>query len=1105
MLFRGDLVRYNPDGTLNFVGRKDTQIKIRGQRLELGEIEQKLASCQPLQHVFVTVPKSGKLHDRLTAVITTKRDELPLNPIDMEGSPELATHIPKSEVARIISEVRSTISDALPVFMVPTAWAVIEDMPMNKSKKIDRKCLDQWLVHLDDESYDSIMDATSGTEESNLATTAAEKSIQLVVSRVLGLSLKQTNMSWSFVSMGGDSITAMQVMSACRTNGLGLTVQEIIRSKSLVQLSQCARQTAGHLQSDSGASADDLDVPFALSPIQQLYFDQAFVDESWFNQSMAVKVAAPISCAAVDAALQRLVEHHSMMRARFSRNAEGRWNQRITDDTKGSYKIRQFTVDSPDLMDDIAKTSQVEIDVENGPMLVVDIFHVENGEQYMFLTASHLVVDLVSWRVLLDNLQASLSNDQEPEFMPMSFQQWCRAQKEYAQEKLSPAALKSFSPATFDTGYWGLGERSNTYADTLTVDFTMDASVTASLLGDAHRSLRTDFVDLSVAALLQSFQEAFSGHSTPAVFLEGHGRETWDEALDISSTVGWFTTMYPLQIACGEAIDTVISVKDARRAVPKNGWPYFASRFLNPEGVQVFGDAGAVEVIFNYAGQYQQLEDGEALLQLDTKHFREATVNDISPSTRRFALFEINAEVHHGVAHFSIVYNKHIRHADSVAEWCLKYKETLTEMASRLRVMEPRYTVADFPLLSLSPSTLEQLLSQKLPALGLSQSDVENMYPCSPMQQGLLVSQVKQVGSYDVKFYWEVLAPVDPERLSEAWQQVVDRHAILRTIFLDSTRDEGLFDQVVLKPRAVPVVVESSEAAGPNASSEFFAREIALPAEGSGRPRHCLSTLRNDDRTFCRLDISHALIDGGSTASLERDLALALNGQLAHLDPLPAVLDHFVEYVSSWPMEESVQYWENYLRGVDPSPMPPILDNNTRVDEIKEVRYVDVDVDQFASLINAFCADSGFTASNLFQAVWAIVLRTFTSSDTACFGYIASGRDLPIVGIQDAVGPFMNMLICSLVVDNDATVESILETVQNDVLRSLAHQICPLAQIQHSLGLSEGSLFNTVMSFQRVERPDTSSDRNATRLRNLGGKDVSEVSKDTHPHQLPDS
>lgn len=159
-----------------------------------------------------------------------------------------------------------------------------------------------------------------------------------------------------------------------------------------------------------------------------------------------MKVAAPIPCLAVDAALQRLINQHSMLQARCSRDDEGQWNQRITNDTKGPYKISQLTVDNPGPMDDIAKTSQVEIDVENCPMLVVDICHVENGEQYMLLMASHLAVDLVSWRVLLDNLQAPLSDGRGPDFMPISFQQWCQAQTAYAREKLSPAALDFFSP-----------------------------------------------------------------------------------------------------------------------------------------------------------------------------------------------------------------------------------------------------------------------------------------------------------------------------------------------------------------------------------------------------------------------------------------------------------------------------------------------------------------------------------------------------------------------------------------------------------------------------------------------------------------------------------
>jgi hypothetical protein len=351
-----------------------------------------------------------------------------------------------------------------------------------------------------------------------------------------------------------------------------------------------------------------------------------------------------------------------------------------------------------------------------------------------------------------------------------------------------------------------------------------------------------------------------------------------------------------------------------------------------------------------------------------------------------------------------------------------------------------------------------------LAAAGLiSHDQVEDMYCCSPMQDGILLSQVKFPGTYEVRRVLRVQSTRDAvttvARLQNAWQAVVNRHQMLRTVFLDAA---GQFQQIVLKQ--VPACVQTYECLDTDEERAVtqFLQALPPPIYQPSQPQHRLTICRTGrDEVFIKVEISHALVDGGSTAVVLHDLSLAFDEQ--SFSAPPTLFSDYIDFISRpQAASTSLSYWASYLDAVQPTivPMYPIEGS------FKQIHSVSVPCTDASALLR-FSEVHGVTLANVLQTAWALVLRAYTDTDDVCFGYVAAGRDVPIVGIDQAVGAFINMLVCRVRLDQQPTVLDAVVAMQNEYFDALPHQHTSLAQIQHRLDLSGMSLFNSIVSVQK--------------------------------------
>ncbi|KAJ5118135.1 uncharacterized protein N7515_010358 [Penicillium bovifimosum] len=998
----GDLCYYNPDGSIQYISRKDHQVKLHGQRMELGEIEHRLSEDTRTRHAVVILPKKGPLKQRLVTVMS-------LNSVAADNkliSDKACELVDEDELERHayneLVDVQKNLEDQLPIYMVPQTWALIKKLPMLVSGKLDRKKITAWLEDIDDLSYERIMadyDRIKRGKTEEKPQERDEKSgslriIREIFAQVLNISLSKVNVDRSFVSLGGDSITGMAVISRARKQGLVLTLHDILQSRSVKELAQTAGTKTPVSQREERAGA------------------------ARFNQSITVRIVRRCEGEVLRRALKAVIGQHAMFRARFSTTSDGNWQQKTAAEVDESFRFRVHSVSDTRAMVPKIAESQTYLDPLNGPILAADLFNLRAGGQVLFLVAHHLCIDM-----LVCNAVGEVRTHDANISLP-------------------------FTSEKPNLTYWGMQDTPNVYGDIKMESFTLSEDTTNFILDGCHSVFRTDTVDILLAAIIHSFGRTFTDRKVPTVYNEGHGREPWEADIDLSRTVGWFTTMAPLLVDFdARALNDIIKrVKDTRRKITDNGRPYFAKSLLQNQAADF---PVPLEILFNYLGKMQQLERDDSLFHhhgsvFDSSDF--AVAGDMGPQTARFALFEISAIIIKGRLNVAFTYNRKMQHEGSIRRWIIQCKQTLEKDLLTLKTATPEPTLSDYPLLPINYHGLQMLTDSTFRRAGIRDRDqVEDIYPCSPMQEGLLLSQLRDPNAYMFHTIFEIkdakYGKVDAERVSQAWQTL------------------DLFDQLVLKDlRENNICVECRDSEVEEKLAAISLR--ALNAVRQSKLSHQLTVCRtNTGRVILKLEINHAIIDGGSVDVLLRDLTLAYERKIPE-GPGPRFSD-YIKYIRSQSQADALGHWKQYLGGVHPCHLAPSATFGSK----RALKGVMMNFQRFPELLK-FCERSSVTLANLTLSAWAIVLRQFTNSDDVCFGYLSAGRDAPVNGIQDMVGIFINMLCCRVQFSDHQTLTDVSKNVQDDYIRCIPHQSCSLASIQHELGWQGQSLFNTTLSIQ---------------------------------------
>lgn len=1030
----GDLCRWRPDGNLEFLGRADQQIKLHGFRIELGEIEATLAQ-----------------HPAIGDVAAVLREDQP-------GEPRVVVYWVLRLGAQVSqADLRSYLQSKLPSYMLPAAWMQLPTIPLTSSGKIDRRALPP-------------PDASRRLEDGPPVPPRSSIETRLAAIWRDVLHIDHVGIHDNFFSLGGDSILAIQVNSKAQQAGLSISVRQIFEQQTIASLARVAEERVTPLAEQGAVSG-----PVLLTPIQRWFFGQSAADPHHFNQAVLLEVGAGIDLDALRRAVQQLVQHHDALRLRFAGGSTAPQPSCLDHDESVTVTARDLSKlprsERARALDAAIAETHASLSLEQGPLLRVVFF--DRGPEdsgVLFWVIHHLVVDGVSWRILLADLETTYRQAVRGDQLLLprkttSFQLWAERLAAYAKSEAVLRqlpfwrSLPAATPLPCD-----LPGGPNTVAAMQTISVTLAQEETQALLNDVPTVYRTEINDLLLSALVQAFA-AWTGQTTLRFDLEGHGRQDIEPGLDLSRTVGWFTTLFPvvLKLPTGSLGDVIKSVKEQLRAIPERGLGYGLLRYLasDTEAGAALAGAESSQVRFNYLGQLDRGSPESTLFRPLPAGSGAAQ----SPRAQRSHLLDISGYVLGGQLHMQWTFSAHHHAHTTIESLAGRFLTALRALITHCgRPDAGGRTPSDFPLTTLTQSGVDRLAG--------SGRDVEDLYPLSPMQQGILFHALREEGSgvYVEQLTFRVEDGLYPATFAAAWQQLMQRHPILRGGFIWEGLDEPL--QRVQREAATPwAEYDLREAActDPQQRLSTFLRADRLRGFDLTKPPLLRMTLfrLNEHAYQIVWTFHHLLLDGWSLPLLLRDLVIlyvaASQGQEARLGPTRPFRD-YIAWLQAQDRGRAESFWREALRGfLAPTRLPLRAEGLKPGPALFAEHEAELPVATHRA-VEELARTQGLTITTILQGAWALLLSRYSGDQDVVFGLTQSGRSTGLAGQDDMVGLFINTLPVRASLSADPSITDWLRDLQTRQVAQLPHSFVALADVQRWSEIPRGqALFETLL------------------------------------------
>ncbi len=676
----GDLTIRLPDGVLSFLGRLDHQVKIRSYRVELGEIEAQLEE-HPAVTQCVVVARAGKSGEKsLVAYVQSPGAKAPM-----------------------ADELRSFLLARLPEHMAPAVFVILDALPLTAHGKVDRNALPE---------PDTVR--SSGGAAYVAPRTSAEETLAAIWRDVL--KAEPIGIHDDFFASGGDSIQSILVVARAAKAGLRFTTRDLFQHPTIAELASLAATGAA---AERGAANGEA----PLTPIQHWFFERELPEPNHFNQAVLLDVLPDLQIDVLRRAIDQLVAHHDALRLRFTRDSGG-WRQTHTA-PEGTALVSE--VDLPGLAADrelalAARSAEAQagLDLANGPLLRAVLFRFQRGApSRLLLVIHHLVVDGVSWRILLEDLTTACQQIARGELVRLqprttAFQDWALRLREYSgsESLASEAAYWLQRPAAAACLPVDLkaAPEANTAGSGARVRVSLDTQQTSALLHEATGAYRAGIDEVLLTALAQAFTLWAGSHSL-LIDLEGHGREELFDDLDVSRTVGWFTSIFPVQLMIGDGgpAAALKSIKDQLRRVPQRGIGYGLLCYLSPDARlrERLAAMPHAQVSFNYLGRVDGLAV-EPILGVAT----DGAGSEEAPSGRRAYLLDVIGQLIDGCLQIEFVYSTAFHRRATVENLAGNFLACIESLlADCLSPGAGGFTPSDFPEADLSQEELDRLVA----------------------------------------------------------------------------------------------------------------------------------------------------------------------------------------------------------------------------------------------------------------------------------------------------------------------------------------------------------------------------------------------------------
>ncbi len=985
----------------------------------------------------------------------------------------VAYAVPRGSTAPDPVALRDFLARTLPDHLVPAVVVPLERLPLGATGKLDRNALPDpvWPAAADGDGVPPRTDT--------------EKALAAIWAEVLGV--PDVGAQDNYFTLGGDSILGIQIVAAARRAGFALTPRHLFRHQTIAELAAAAEDLpAAGTAAEQGAVVGDA----PLTPVQRYLFDTLTGDPAHLTQAVAYQLAADTDETALRAALAAVHDHHDALRLRFPKDADGVRRQHGTPPGADVHlEVHAAEGEGPDVPAGLVDRLCAGFDLESGPLLKAALCRTGDGRRpVLVLAAHHLVVDAVSWHLILEDLDTAygaLRAGNTPDLGPKttSFQAWARRLAAHTEAGGFDAELDHWRNVpdghTLPTDLTG----ANTAASEESVTVGLDSEETRRLLQDVPGVYRTRVNDVLLCALGRVLAR-WTGRDRVAVTLEGHGREELFDDVDLSRTVGWFTSVFPVALDVPRDADTATalkSVKESLRAVPHGGIGHGALRHLHPTAGA--GLPGLPQISFNYLGQQDRHASGSLL---HAPHGDLAGGMDTAAD--RPHLLDVVGRVTDKRLEFTWSYSRDVHRSDTVARLAAEMTDELRAVARHCA--EPGAggrTPSDFPLAPLDQEGVDRLVG--------TGHDVVDLYPLTPTQAGMLVHGMDEPaeGLYVEQITFVMDGVPDAGVLAAAWQHVVDRTPVLRTAVVLDGAPVPL--QAVRRAVTVPVTEHDWSALAPDARDTELER---LLAEDKARgidldrvPLLRVALIRlTPDEVRVVWTFHHALLDGWSVFHVLGDVVASHAALSRGEEPRLPERRPFADYAAWLAARDTAraeEHWTGALADLTaPTPLPydrrPAQGAPARSGSWLAEYLEETETDRLAD----FARRHRLTLNTVVQGAWALLLSRWSGDRNVCFGTTVSGRPADMPGAETIAGLFITTLPARVTVDGDAACAAWLRETQAARAEDRRFDHVPLTDLQSVSGLPAGTpLFDSLLVFENYPVGDDTAGAHGVQVRDL--------------------
>ncbi|MGS2718619.1 amino acid adenylation domain-containing protein [Eionea flava] len=1014
----GDLVRWLPNGTLEYLGRNDSQVKIRGFRIELREIEESLMSLDDVDQCAVTYSK--KTGQNILACYLVMKSK---NTLDEE-------------------KVRSAISRILPEYMMPNTFTLIDSIPLTTNGKID---------------YNALPDPSYSHGNAYVAPrNDLEKKLCSIWKTVVGI--QSIGVHDNFFRIGGDSIVSIQLVLQLRKSGFQVQVKTIFDFPTVAELAIFLSEKIPTKKVI--VEQKPLSGKFDLLPIQQWFFDQGFDKPNHWNQAFMIALPKGFEDSDISDALYKISAHHDILRCKFLCSEKNYKQFCVELDDFDISPLKKLDVSSlsSEEVEQKLTSWQSDFEINEGNLWRSALLHgYPDGKKRLWLAFHHLIIDSVSWRIIRDDVEQLLLGNSLQE-KGSSYGQWIESIKEYANKNRD------------QINYWNnIAENKSLHSfseKTSEKTIIFSENFTNKLLRTASKAYNTEINDLLLSALAITLGQVFET-KTNHITLEGHGRELIDESVDISSTVGWFTSMYPVKLTSFEDIsETIVRTKESLRSIPDKGIGY---GIFSQQGLI---DAELPKIFFNYLGQINQTQksgsnDWELIIDgcgevSSTKNVDQAFLNINGFVDDNTLIFSIESRMPENLEkRFFSVFRDSIEKVIDHGDFVAKTKSIKTP--------------SDYEYSKIS---IEQLKSLQ------KKYEVEEIYPANSLQQGFIYHQLNfpKDSAYRVQLLLDYHNNFDANIYRNAWKSASECYPALRTAF-DWEKD---MLQIIT---GEPSITENNFIEEDISSTPINTHE-SLIAEFQKREREKSFDLRQPAPIrFCLIKQSsvlttvlitehHSISDGWSGPIL-LDAVHKCYDNLMNNNAPSMVIDKAYKEAQSFyrkNMEKSNLYWDEFRKKkLTANDIGCLVNSGADIFRNPEKRSVlkntlSIEGSDYTQL-KRMCRSHGLTVNVVLQFSWHKLIEAYTKDSKTLVGTTVSGRDIPVENIEDSVGLYINTLPLEVDWKKSDEIIKILNSIQKSISEINSYSSVSLSSLQSGAE----RLFHSLFVFENYPEVDSTS------------------------------